>query len=92
MLADVALMLAGLGHVSLDTYFLDGTKIEANANKHTFTWRKSVEKSRERLRACIGGPMGETGGLSTTRGTGSSTACPIPARPPPTTSRRSRAG
>ncbi|MGD7046574.1 IS5/IS1182 family transposase, partial [Jeotgalibacillus proteolyticus] len=24
--------------------FIDGTKIEANANKFTFVWRKSVEK------------------------------------------------
>lgn len=24
--------------------FIDGTKIEANANKFTFTWEKSIEK------------------------------------------------
>jgi transposase len=32
------------GLVKLEDYFLDGTKIEANANKYTFVWRKSTEK------------------------------------------------
>ncbi|KIV49834.1 transposase, partial [Aneurinibacillus migulanus] len=27
------------GLVKLEDYFLDGTKIEANANKYTFVWR-----------------------------------------------------
>lgn len=30
--------------VRLENYFLDGTKIEANANKYTFVWRKSTER------------------------------------------------
>lgn len=29
--------------------FVDGTKIEANANKYTFVWRKSIEKNQARL-------------------------------------------
>src|SRR5699024_3164894 len=29
--------------------FIDGTKIEANANKFTFVWRKSVEKYSSNL-------------------------------------------
>ena len=61
---DVVLMLAELGHVTLDTYFLDGTKIEANANKYTFTWRKSTEKNREKLRARIGALMDEIDDLN----------------------------
>lgn len=52
--ADVVMLLAELGHVTLDTYFLDGTKVEANANKYSFTWRKSSEKHRDKLRARIG--------------------------------------
>ncbi|GAA0335771.1 IS1182-like element ISSep1 family transposase [Bacillus carboniphilus] len=32
------------GHIDQDAIFIDGTKIEANANKFTFVWRKSVEK------------------------------------------------
>lgn len=54
MFTDVVLLLAELGHVTLGTYFLDGTKIEANANKYSFTWKKASEGYREKLRARIG--------------------------------------
>ncbi|MER2007849.1 MAG: transposase, partial [Psychrobacillus sp.] len=30
--------------IDQEAIFIDGTKIEANANKFTFVWRKSVEK------------------------------------------------
>jgi transposase len=40
----VADLLRGEGLVKLEDYFLDGTKIEANANKYSFVWRKSTEK------------------------------------------------
>ncbi len=38
------------GFVKLEDYFLDGTKVEANANKYTFVWNKwkKWEKSTER--------------------------------------------
>ncbi|KGX88891.1 IS1182 family transposase [Pontibacillus litoralis] len=32
-----------------EAIFIDGTKIEANANKFTFVWRKSVEKHSDNL-------------------------------------------
>jgi len=32
-----------------EAIFIDGTKIEANANKFTFVWRKSVERFSEKL-------------------------------------------
>lgn len=32
-----------------EAIFIDGTKIEANANKFTFVWRKSVEKYSDKL-------------------------------------------
>jgi len=32
-----------------EAIFIDGTKIEANANKFTFVWRKSIEKYSEKL-------------------------------------------
>ena len=35
------------GYVSLEKYFVDGTKIESAANKHTFVWKRAVEKKRE---------------------------------------------
>lgn len=42
-------LLAQKGLVSLDTYFLDGTKIEAAANKYTFVLKKSIETNRAKL-------------------------------------------
>lgn len=37
------------GYVNLDSYFVDGTKIEANANRYKFVWRKSTEKNKSKL-------------------------------------------
>ena len=37
------------GLIKLEEYFLDGTKIEANANKYTFVWRKATEKFDAKL-------------------------------------------
>ena len=36
--------LMSLGEVSYDHVFVDGTKIEANANRYSFVWAKAVEK------------------------------------------------
>ena len=36
-------------HVDLQHLYIDGTKLEANANKYTWVWRKGTEKSRYRL-------------------------------------------
>ena len=33
-------LLADEGYVQLENYFLDGTKIEANANRYTFVWEE----------------------------------------------------
>lgn len=38
-----------LGEVSRETVFIDGTKIEASANKYTFVWKKAVTKNQEKL-------------------------------------------
>jgi len=42
-------LLADEGYVQLENYFLDGTKIEANANRYTFVWKKAVVKHHARL-------------------------------------------
>jgi len=47
---EVISLLAEHGYLDLDTYFLDGTKIEANANKYSFTWKKNTERYSEALR------------------------------------------
>ena len=36
-------------HIDLSSIYIDGTKIEANANKYTFVWRKSVERYQKKL-------------------------------------------
>ena len=32
--------------LTFNEVFIDGTKLEANANKYTFVWRKAVQKTR----------------------------------------------
>ena len=49
ILAEVTSLLHELGEISAKTVFIDGTKIEANANKYTFVWKKAVSKSQEKL-------------------------------------------
>ena len=51
--------LLAKGLVKLENYFLDGTKIEANANKYSFVWKKSTEKNREKLRQKVKGLLEE---------------------------------
>lgn len=51
--ASVLEMLEESGYIKLENYFLDGTKIEANANKYSFVWKKSVEKNKEKLRSKV---------------------------------------
>jgi len=37
------------GYIDMERYFMDGTKIEANANRYSFVWRKSMEKNKGKL-------------------------------------------
>jgi transposase len=45
-----------LGEVKFENIFLDGTKIEANANRYTFVWKKVVDKNEakmfEKIKSC----------------------------------------
>ena len=36
-------------HVDMQHVYIDGTKLEANANKYSWVWRKGTEKSRYKL-------------------------------------------
>jgi transposase len=38
-----------MGELSLETVFIDGTKLEACANKYTFVWKKSVGRWEEKM-------------------------------------------
>ena len=42
--------LCELGETDYETVFIDGTKLEANANRYSFVWKKSVERHLSRLR------------------------------------------
>ena len=41
--------LADLNEIKFENIFIDGTKIEANANRYTFVWKNSVEKNEHKL-------------------------------------------
>jgi len=51
--ASVLEYLIETGHVKLEHYFVDGTKIEADANKHKVVWAKRKETYEKRLRPQI---------------------------------------
>jgi len=46
---ELLVVLEKKGYINTEEYFVDGTKIEANANKYTFVWKKAVEKYRAKL-------------------------------------------
>jgi len=46
----VVLLLVEQGIVSLKDIFVDGTKIEANANRYTFVWGKSIKTNKARIK------------------------------------------
>jgi transposase len=48
--SQVVLLLVDSGVITLKEAYLDGTKIEANANRYTFVWGRSIIKSKERIR------------------------------------------
>jgi len=37
-------------YITMENYFLDGTKIEADANKYSFVWKKSTLRFEEKLK------------------------------------------
>ena len=45
--AKLILYLASRGYINLTHYFTDGTKIEANANKYSYVWKKSTNRYQQ---------------------------------------------
>jgi len=45
----VVLLLNEQGYLSLKEIYVDGTKLEANANKYTFVWAKSIQTNRGKI-------------------------------------------
>jgi len=48
--SQVVKLMAEQGLVDIKTVYVDGTKLEANANKYTFVWGKSVKRHKERIK------------------------------------------
>jgi len=55
----LVITLSESGYVSLDVQYTDGTKIEANANRYTFVWRKNVKRYKQSLEKRIEGVIRE---------------------------------
>ena len=49
LFTQVVEMLVENKFVSLEVQYIDGTKIEANANKYTFVWKKATKTNRDKL-------------------------------------------
>jgi len=46
----VVTLMVGQGMVDIKTIYVDGTKLEANANKYTFVWGKSIKKYKNGIK------------------------------------------
>ena len=47
--ADINSYIFTKDHVDLQHTYIDGTKIEANANRYTWVWKKSCVKNRQKV-------------------------------------------
>ena len=43
-------VLSEIDAVTMDEVYIDGTKLEANANRYSFVWRKNIERGLKKLR------------------------------------------
>lgn len=50
---EVVKLLAAEGLLSIEDVYTDGTKIEANANKYTFVWKKAIQTNKEKMKAAL---------------------------------------
>jgi hypothetical protein len=48
--SQVVFLLVGKGVITMKEACLDGTRIEANANRYTFVWGRSIAKNKERIK------------------------------------------
>lgn len=48
---EVVMLLMESGHIDLKAVYTDGTKIEANANKYTFVWGKSIQTNKAKMKS-----------------------------------------
>lgn len=50
---EVVRLLADEGLLSIEEVYTDGTKIEANANKYTFVWKKAIQTNKEKMKKAL---------------------------------------
>ena len=48
--SSVVKMLAEEGYLTVKEVYIDGTKIEANANKYTFVWGKAIATQKQKIK------------------------------------------
>lgn len=51
--ASVMALLIEQGHVKLENYFVDGSKLEANARRHSAVWAKNTKRYKEQVQRKI---------------------------------------
>jgi transposase len=59
LFSELVKLMQELGYVSLETQFVDGTKLESVANRYTFVWKKSIEKNKEKLEKKVQSILGD---------------------------------
>lgn len=57
LFAQLVGQLANAGELSLSSVFIDGTKLEANANRYSFVWKKSTQKHEQKLQEKMKGEL-----------------------------------
>lgn len=50
---DLLSLLIEDGYVKLENYFVDGTKLQADANRHTAVWAKNIKRYKENLQVKV---------------------------------------
>ena len=53
--AQVVTLMVNQGLVNIKTIYVDGTKLEANANKYTFVWGKSIKRYKSGIKTQLEG-------------------------------------
>lgn len=48
--SQVVVLMVEAGLVDIKTIYVDGTKLQANANKYTFVWGKAIKKNKARIK------------------------------------------
>lgn len=55
----MTMFLVGHGYVDLEEYFVDGTKLGADNNKHKVVWKKNTKRYKEKIQEKIKGLLKE---------------------------------